>query len=52
MRLAARGQRDMDGGVSAIGDADERAQVRWQARQVRLRTVIAAVVVTALLLLP
>lgn len=42
----------MDAGVSAIDDAKELAQVRRQARRVRLRTVIAAVVVTALLLLP
>ena len=49
--LASRGQRDMDGGVALIGDADELSQVRRQAMRVRLRTVIAAVVVTALLML-
>lgn len=52
MRLASRGQRDLDDGVALIDDADELAQVRRQATQVRLRTVIAAVVVTALLMLP
>lgn len=41
----------MDGGVASITDADELAQVRRQARRVRLQTVIAAVVVTALLML-
>ena len=41
----------MDSGVAAIGDAGELAQVRRQAKQVRLQTVIAAVVVTALLML-
>lgn len=49
--LASRGQRDMDGGVALIGDADELSQVRRQAKRVRLRTVIAAAVVTALLML-
>lgn len=41
----------MDGGVEVISDADEITQVRRQAKRVRLRTVIAAVVVTALLML-
>ena len=53
MLLAARGQRDLDGGVAAIGDANELAQVRRQGRQVRLQTAIAAVVITAVsMLLP
>ena len=51
MLLASRGQRDMDNGVASIGDADELAQVRRQATRVRLHTLIAAVVVTALLML-
>lgn len=41
----------MDGGVELIGDEDELAQVRRQAKRVRLRTVVAALVVTALLML-
>ena len=41
----------MDGGVALIDEPDELAQVRRQAKRVRLRTVIAAVTITALLLL-
>lgn len=41
----------MDGGVAAIGDGEELSRVRRQATRVRLHTVIAAVVVTALLVL-
>jgi hypothetical protein len=51
VRLASRGQRDMDGGAAAIDDAGELAQVRRQARRVRLQTVIVAVVVAVLLVL-
>ena len=49
--LASRGQRDMDGGVALIGDDADLSQVRRQAKRVRVRTVIAAVVVTGLLML-
>jgi len=50
VRLASRGQRDMDDGAALIGDADELSQVRRQAMRVRLRTVIVVGVVTALVM--
>ena len=41
----------MDGGAASIGDVDELAQVRRQAKRVRSQTVAATVVITTLLLL-
>ena len=41
----------MDDGVTLVDDDGEISQVRRQAKRVRLRTVISAVVVTALLML-
>ncbi|HZE93283.1 MAG TPA: hypothetical protein VEZ49_01155 [Gemmatimonadales bacterium] len=48
MKLASRGQRDMDAGAQAIADAVERAQVRRQARAVYFKSFVAAAVLTAL----
>ena len=47
MRLASRGRRDLDGGETAIEDRAELAAVRRQARAVAVRSVLAAVLATA-----
>jgi hypothetical protein len=53
VRLASRGQRDMDTGPEQIADPGELAQVRRQARVVHAKAASVAVVLTALsLLLP
>ena len=46
--LAARGQRDLDGGPEAISDAGELAQVRRQAQRVRLQSALAGLAATGL----
>lgn len=51
MRLASRGQRDMDTGPQAIADAEEAAQVRRQAQAVYIKSFISAAILTALALL-
>jgi hypothetical protein len=48
--LASRGQRDMDDGPATITDAEVVGQLRRQARGVYLRSLIAAIALTALLL--
>ncbi len=48
MKLASRGQRDMDTGPQLIAGAGELAQVRRQARGVYLKSFVAAAVLTAL----
>jgi hypothetical protein len=48
VRLASRGQRDMDAGPQAIVDAAEAAQVRRQARAIYIKSFISAVILTAL----
>ena len=50
MKLASRGQRDMDTGPQAIADAAELAQVRRQARAVYSKSFVSAAVLTALTL--
>ena len=47
--LAARGRRNMDAGVVAIQDPDERSRVKDQARQVTGRALLTAAIVTAAL---
>jgi hypothetical protein len=51
VKLASRGQRDMDQGPEAINDAEERGQVQRQARQVHLQSLTTAVALTAFSLL-
>jgi len=51
VRLAARGLRDMDDGSEPITDTAELAQVRRQSRGVHLKSVIVAVVLTAILVI-
>jgi hypothetical protein len=51
VKLASRGQRDMDQGPEAIHDAAEREQVQRQARQVHLQSLTTAVALTAFSLL-
>jgi len=52
VRLASRGQRDMDSGPQQISDAAELQQVRRQARAVYVKSVITAAILTALALIP
>jgi hypothetical protein len=47
VNLASRGQRDMDGGAAAITDATELAQVQRQARSVKVKGLLTAIVLTA-----
>ncbi|HEY4734025.1 MAG: hypothetical protein ACJ79J_05205 [Gemmatimonadaceae bacterium] len=51
MRLASRGQRDMDKGPEPILDASELGQVRRQASGVYVKAVITAVILTAIVVL-
>lgn len=51
MKLASRGQRDLDTGPEDITDAGELTSVRRQARVVHTRSLLGAVIVTGLLLL-
>jgi len=51
VKLASRGQRDMDDGPEAINDPAERGQVQRQARQVYLESLTTAAALTAVSLL-
>jgi hypothetical protein len=51
VRLASRGQRDMDAGPQEIADAAEAAQVRRQAQAVYIKSIISAAILTALAML-
>ncbi|HJP87107.1 MAG TPA: hypothetical protein VJ852_14045 [Gemmatimonadaceae bacterium] len=50
MKLASRGQRDLDAGPQAIDDTTEVAQLRRQARAVYVKAFVTAVILTALAL--
>ena len=47
MRLASRGQRDMDTGPEQISDAEELRVVQSQARAVYVKAIITAAILTA-----
>ena len=51
MRLAARGQRDMDGNVQAITNADERAALRRKGARMRWTAILIATALTTLYVL-
>jgi hypothetical protein len=51
VRLASRGQRDLDASPEDIADSAEAAQVRRQARDVYIKAFISASILTALALL-
>jgi hypothetical protein len=51
VKLASRGQRDLDTGIETIEDPAERAQVRRQARTVHLKALAAAALLTLLALI-
>jgi hypothetical protein len=51
VRLAARGLRDMDTGVSSITDTAELAQVRRQSRGVHVKSLLVAVAITAIMVI-
>ncbi|HET9635079.1 MAG TPA: hypothetical protein VFP26_04045 [Gemmatimonadaceae bacterium] len=48
MKLASRGQRDLDTGPQAIDDIEERNQLRRQARAVYAKSMVTAVILTAI----
>jgi hypothetical protein len=50
VKLASRGQRDLDTGAQPIDDTAELTQLRRQARAVYAKSIIAAVILTALAL--
>jgi hypothetical protein len=50
VRLASRGLRDMDEGPQSISDSAALEQVRRQARAVYVKSVITAVILTAIAL--
>ena len=51
MRLAARGARETDTGIEPVTDAWAARELRRQARDVVLQSILAATVLTALTLL-
>lgn len=48
MKLASRGQRDLDTGPEAIDNIDERDQLRRQARAVYAKSIVTAAILTAI----
>ena len=52
VKLAARGQRDMDAGPQQISIAAELQQVQRQARVVYVKSAITAAILTALAVIP
>ena len=48
MKLASRGQRDMDTGPQTIDDNGELAQLRRQARAVYAKSIVVAAILTIL----
>jgi hypothetical protein len=51
VRLAARGAREGGSGVEPVGDPDEAARLRRQAREVVLEAAFGALALTGLVLL-
>jgi hypothetical protein len=51
VKLASRGQRDLDAGAEPIADRAEADQVRRQAQAVYIKALISAAILTALALL-
>jgi hypothetical protein len=51
VKLASRGQRDMDTGPQSIADKTEADQVRRQAQAVYIKALISAAILTALALI-
>ena len=51
MRLAARGQRESERGVEAVGDGWLVSQLRRQAREVLIEATLAAALFTGILLM-
>ena len=49
MKLASRGQRDLDTGPNPITDADELTSIQRQARAVHFRSLLTAAALTLLL---
>jgi hypothetical protein len=51
VRLASRGQRDLDAGPESVSNAEERLQLRRQSRAVYAKTAITAMILTIISLL-
>jgi hypothetical protein len=51
VKLASRGQRDLDSGPEVITDAAELTAARRQARSVHVKSLIAAAILTMMVLL-
>lgn len=51
MRLAARGARDLDDGEQAVNEPFMVAQLRRQAREIHIESVLLGVALTGLVLL-
>jgi hypothetical protein len=51
VKLASRGQRDMDTGPQSIADRAEAEQIRRQARAVYTKAFISAAILTVLALI-
>jgi hypothetical protein len=51
VKLASRGQRDMDTGPQPIADRAEADQIRRQAQAVYIKALISAAILTALALI-
>ncbi|MDQ6870928.1 MAG: hypothetical protein M3037_02825 [Gemmatimonadota bacterium] len=51
VKLASRGQRDMDTGLQQIADKAEADQIRRQAQAVYVKALISATILTALALI-
>jgi hypothetical protein len=51
VKLASRGQRDLDSGPEAMTNAAELTATRRQARAVHLKSLIVAAVLTLIILL-
>jgi uncharacterized membrane protein YozB (DUF420 family) len=51
VKLAARGQRDMDAGPESITDVTALRQVHKQARAVHMKSLAVALIVTAVFLI-
>jgi hypothetical protein len=50
VKLASRGQRDLDTGPKPIPDAVERTALQRQARAVHIKSLLAAALLTLLLI--
>ena len=48
MILAARGARNLDGGEEPVNDSGVLAELRWKAKRIHIKSVLAAASLTLL----